>query len=135
MKSQKNKVLLATALIALSSAAFAFGPFGGGGPMRGGMMSGEYSADDFLAMRANHLARTLNLSDSQKDQIVDIMKVQHDEAEKWRDTHQQQTQDKFAEVLTAEQLDEFKAIQEERKNRHESGSNNKRWRRGGNGCR
>ena len=112
MITKTNKLLIGLALISFATASFAFGPppCGGRGGPGGQGQSSSFNPED-------RMANELNLNDEQKKQMKSIMLEQRTEARQWRKEHQQKMQTKLSKVFTAEQLEQFKDLQEQRMER------------------
>jgi len=100
MTSTKNKLLLGLALVSLSSVGLAFG--WGGGPGYGAGPGGGY-----------RIAKELNLSTEQQEQMQTIMQQHREEGQQWREQHRTELETKLGNVLTADQLEQFKAFKQQ----------------------
>lgn len=106
MSHKINKLLVALALISLTSITLASGPPCGGsdGPGRG---FGPGNPGDRLAYE-------LNLNTEQQTQVQTIMKEQRNEAQTWKEQHEKATEEKLNKVLNAEQMEKFQSLKKNR---------------------
>ncbi len=98
MKINKRNLVIAVALVSLSSMAIAFGPQMGGPGSGGGY----------------RMAQELNLTTEQQEQVRDIMIEHREEAQIIREQHRKELESKLSTVLSAEQLDIFKEMKLQR---------------------
>ena len=94
MKHTKRNLVVAVALISVSSLALAFGPaMTERGPGAG-----------------YRIAQELNLTTEQQEQVKSIMTQHRDEAVKMRKQHRDKLKDKLSDVLSTEQMEKFDAM-------------------------